>query len=134
MLRISHTIKTGNKQQLLQRAWDTRQRHDSPQMRVPRDNTGLGTVIYSSSEILLDGKYKWKFLESVFLRKGHTRDILALEHLRCPWLQELLKGPTGREKRQCTLPRNVTRGSQNRGRGDMPVYAHVARRGHEHEW
>lgn len=54
------------KQKLSQRPWSSRPMNDSSQMRFPRDNTGLDTIIHGSSKILFDERYRWKFLESVF--------------------------------------------------------------------
>lgn len=69
--------------------------NDSSQMRFPRDNTGLDTIIHGSSKILFDERYRWKFLESVFWRKVHKRNILALKCLRSPRLQERLQKHPG---------------------------------------
>lgn len=66
--------------------------NDSSQMTFPRDKIGLDILINGSSKILLGERYRRKFLDAVFWRKVHKRNMLALEHLRCLQLEEILQG------------------------------------------
>lgn len=53
----------------------------SSQMRLPRDETGLGTIIHGSAKILLDEIYRQEFCMLLSGKRTPDMDILVLAYL-----------------------------------------------------